>query len=98
MTVESKNHIQHVVVTPTKSVGIAILLILIFGPLGMLYSTVKGTFLATLLTIILFLIVGANNPLNLIFLIPVMWLVSLIWSVKAVKSYNRKLLKRAYNN
>src|SRR5882724_1820046 len=33
---------RHVVVTSTKSVGIQIMLIFFFGPLGLFYSTVKG--------------------------------------------------------
>ncbi|MHB8814173.1 MAG: hypothetical protein ACYDAE_12990 [Steroidobacteraceae bacterium] len=32
-----------VVVTPTKSVGIQILLVIFLGPLGLFYSTIKGT-------------------------------------------------------
>jgi hypothetical protein len=31
---------QVVVVTPTKSAGVAILLTVLFGPLGMFYSTI----------------------------------------------------------
>jgi len=33
---------QHVVVTPTKSAGIQILLVVFLGPLGLFYSTIKG--------------------------------------------------------
>jgi hypothetical protein len=33
---------QRIVVTSTKSVGIAILLTILFGPLGMLYFIVPG--------------------------------------------------------
>lgn len=36
---------SHVIVTPTKSVGIGLLLTLFFGPLGLLYATVRGTLL-----------------------------------------------------
>jgi len=86
---------QHVVVTPTKSVGLSILLILLFGPIGMFYSTVKGAFIFILLSIVLSLVAFAINPMLLLVVLPVMWVVSLVWSARAVKSYNQSLLEQA---
>jgi len=85
---------QHIVTTPTKSVGISILLILLFGPIGMLYSTVKGTILFTLIFIVLGLIAFAINPMWLMVIVPGMWVASLVWGARAVKSYNQKLLEQ----
>ncbi len=83
---------QHIVVTSTRSVGISVLLTVIFGTIGMFYSTVKGAIIMTLLTIILALVVVAINPALLLLYFPVMWLISVIWGAKAVKSYNNKIL------
>jgi len=83
---------QHVVTTPTKSVGLSILLILLFGPIGMFYSTVKGAFIFILLSIVLSLTAIAIDPMWLLVVLPVMWIVSLVWGAWAVKSYNQRLL------
>ena len=45
--------VQHVVVTPTKSMGIAIILTVLFGPLGMLYSTIIGGVIMLIASVIL---------------------------------------------
>ena len=39
---------QRIVVVPVKSVGLAILLAVIFGPLGLLYSMVMGAIVSLL--------------------------------------------------
>ncbi len=85
---------QHIVTTPTKSVGISILLILLFGPIGLFYSTVKGAILFTIIFIVLVLIALVVNPMLLLVVGPVMWVVSLVWGAMAVKSYNQKLLEQ----
>lgn len=86
------NKPQQVVVTSTKSVGISILLTLIFGPIGMFYSTVKGAIIWLILAIILSIGALASNPALLLIILPMMWFVSLIWGAMAVKAYNKKLL------
>jgi hypothetical protein len=86
---------QHIVVTSTKSVGISILLTLIFGSIGMFYSTVKGAIIMTLLTIVLAIVFIATNPAALLLHFPAMWLISIIWGAMAVKSFNREILATA---
>ena len=74
-----------VVVVPTKSVGIAIMLTFFFGPLGMLYSTIVGAivmFVATLLAILLTAGLG-------LFLT---WPIGIVWSAVAASSHNKALL------
>lgn len=64
--------------------GIAIVLTLLFGPLGMLYSTILGAIImgiATLLAIVF------TAGLGLI----VTWPICLIWGAMAVKNYNDRL-------
>ena len=63
-------------VTPTKSVGVALLLTFFFGPIGMLYSTVAGAlvmFAAHFLAIVLTAGVG----------LLVTWPISLVWAAVA---------------
>ena len=90
-----ENKTQHIVVTATKSAGISILLTIIFGSIGMFYSTVKGAIIMTLLTIVLAVVFLASNPALLIVHFPVMWIISIIWGAMAVKSYNNKILATA---
>ena len=50
---ETARHTTVIVNQPRKSVIVALLLTLLFGPLGMLYSTVTGGIVMLVLTFIL---------------------------------------------
>ena len=76
---------QRVVVTPTKSMGISIILTVLFGPVGMLYSTIWGGIIMGVIS----LLVGIFT-LGLGLLIT--WPICLIWAALATSSYNKKLL------
>ena len=74
-----------IVVTSTKSVGIALLLSFLFGPIGMLYSTVVGAlvmFVANLLALLL------TAGLGLI----LTWPIGMVWAAVATSKSNSKLL------
>lgn len=72
------------VVTTTKSMGISILLTVLFGPLGMLYSTIAG---AIIMMIISALVAFFTFGFGLFFT----WPVCIIWAALATRSYNNKL-------
>ena len=77
-----------IVVTPTKSVGIALLLSFLFGPLGMLYSTVLGAlvmFVANLGAV--FLTAGLGLFLT--------WPIGMAWAAMAANQSNSKLLMQS---
>ena len=74
-----------VIVTPTKSVGIAILLTVLFGSLGMFYSTVWGGIIMTILSIIVGVVTVGLGLL-------ITWPISIIWGAMAASSYNKILL------
>ena len=75
------------VVVSTKNVGVAILLTVLFGPLGMLYSTVSGA----VIMCIAFLVIGVGTlGFGLLFL----WPICIIWAAVAASSYNQRLLYR----
>jgi hypothetical protein len=77
--------VQPIVVTSTKSVGIAILLTVLFGSLGMFYSTVWGAVIMTILSIIVGVLTLGMGLL-------ITWPVSIIWGAMAASSYNKSLL------
>lgn len=75
---------QVIIAKSPKSVGIALILTLLFGPLGLLYSTVKGG--------LILIVVGAVlGILTLGMAFIVVWPISIVWSYFAVKKYNEAL-------
>ncbi len=73
-----------VVVQSKKSMGLAFILTFLFGPLGMLYSTVAGGIIMMILTPI----IGIGTlGVGLI----IMWPIQLIWACMAVNSRNNKI-------
>lgn len=74
-----------VIVTSTKSVGVAVLLAVLFGPLGMLYATVPGA----LIMVAVAIVVGALTFGLGLFLV---WPACMIWGGVAAKAHNEKLL------
>lgn len=76
---------QHIVVTPTKSVGISLILTILFGPLGMLYSTVWGGIIMTILSIPVALF-------TMLFGLIIIWPICVIWGAMAVSSSNKRIL------
>ena len=70
-----------------KSVGVAFLLTFLFGPLGMIYSTVKGA--------IIMMVVGAVvGVFTLGVGLAVIWPVSVLWGVMAANAHNKQVLQR----
>lgn len=82
----SEKNVNVVITYSPKSLGIALLLTFIFGPIGMFYATVWGGFIMLLIN----LVIGIPTfGLGLIFT----WPIQLIWVTLAVRSYNKKLMK-----
>ncbi len=90
MEAEKTQATQAVAAQP-KSMGLAVLLTLIFGSLGMFYSTIVGGIVMTIVTviclIITFLTLGLGGALFFI-----VWPIQLIWTVVAVNKYNNELI------
>jgi hypothetical protein len=85
-----------------KSIGIALLLTFLFGPIGLLYASVSGGLIMifTPIFILLLLIFGGsqNNlvlvglSLGLIIIFALSyWLINIIWAVISVSSYNKEI-------
>jgi hypothetical protein len=76
---------QPIVVVSTKSPGIAILLTILFGPIGMFYSTITGAIVMLLLSIVLGILTLGLGLL-------ITWPICILWAALAASSYNRKIL------
>ncbi len=80
-----------IVNAPMKSEGVSIVLTILFGGLGLLYSTIKGGIIMTIVEIInLFLcciIIG-------FFLWPVIHIIAVIWGLKAVRASNLEMMEK----
>jgi hypothetical protein len=85
-----------------KSIGIAILLTILFGPIGLFYASVSGAIMMILAPIFLLLLlvfgVSQDNTVLtnlslglLIFMALTYWLISIIWAVISVNSYNKEI-------
>lgn len=76
---------QVVVVTPTKSAGVAILLTVLFGPLGMFYSTIAGAIVMIVVSLVVALF-------TLGFGLILTWPICIVWAAMAASSHNKKLI------
>jgi len=79
---------QVVVVTPTKSAGVAILLTVLFGPLGMFYSTIAGAIVMIVISVVVALF-------TLGFGLILTWPICIVWAAMAARSHNKKLVDGA---
>jgi len=79
---------QRIVTVPTKSVGISILLTILFGPLGMFYSTILG---AIAMCIISLFVIASTFGLGLL----IVWPICIVWGAVATNSYNKEILSGA---
>ena len=77
-----------VIVSSTKNVGIAILLTVFFGPLGMFYSTIAGAIIMGILSLIVAVLTAG---LGLV----ITWPISILWGALAATAHNKKLLESA---
>lgn len=80
------------VMVPYKSVAAALVLTVLFGPLGLFYSSFLG---GVVMSIFGLVGVGTMASMRSPFPMATVWLFSLIWSMAAVRLYNRKMLKIA---
>lgn len=79
-----------VVVLNKKSVAAAFLLTLLFGPLGMFYSTVRGALIMLIASIFLATVTAGVS-------LPITWLVSIIWGCAAARNTTTQLHRGAVN-
>ena len=85
-----------------KSIGIAILLTILFGPIGLFYASISGALIMIFTPIFLLLLLiiadsqdnsvlmGWSLGLSIIFALTY-WLINIIWAVLSVRSYNEEI-------
>ena len=85
-----------------KSIGIALLLTFLFGPIGLFYASISGGLIMIITPIILIVLLYAGvwqessllmawtSGLIIIFILAY-WLIILIWAVIGVRNYNEKI-------
>lgn len=80
--------------TEKKSLGIGLLLTFFFGGLGMLYASVSGAIIMAVAEIIAFFLcfIGIG-----IILLPIIHIVSMVWTYMAITSHNKKLIEKMIN-
>ena len=79
---------QAVVALTQKSVGVAIILSVLFGPLGMFYSTIFGALVMVVINI-------AAAVLTFGLGLCITWPVCILWAAVAAHVHNQRLLRRA---
>lgn len=90
-----------------KSVGIAILLTILFGPIGLFYASIFGALVmicAPVLVFALFLIgiLQENSALMnlsaglLLFFALTYWLICIVWAIISVNEYNKEIDNENY--
>ncbi|EKV30132.1 hypothetical protein C882_4532 [Caenispirillum salinarum AK4] len=77
-----------VLLSQKKSMGMALLLTLLFGPLGMIYATILGAIIMLVVTL-------AVGTFTLGFGLLITWPVCLIWTAMSVAGRNKSIDRRA---
>ena len=80
---------QMIITVPTKSVSISIILTVLFGPLGMFYSTIMG---AIAICIISLFVIAFTFRFGFL----IIWPICIIWGVVATNLYNKEILSVAH--
>lgn len=98
---------NYIVTKSTKSKGLAIMLVALFGPIGMFYSTIKGAITMllagpALIVLIIFKIINKSlhegfMPFIIIYCF-LAYITCFVWAYIAVSDYNRRILSEADNN
>lgn len=83
---------QYVIAQPTKSIGVALVLALLFGPLGLFYCSIFGGVVMLVVCGILDLIGLLMMGLGLLVTIPLGNIICAIWAYISTKRYNANLM------
>ncbi|MFN3234262.1 MAG: hypothetical protein ACE365_02455 [Gammaproteobacteria bacterium] len=79
-----------IMMAPFKSVAVALVFVILFGPVGLFYSSLLGGIVMTVLAgIAAFVLTDVPSFLPMAGI----WLVSTVWSMIAIRLYNRRIFK-----
>jgi len=90
---------NYIITKQMKSKGVAALLVFLFWPIGMFYSTFSGAVIMSFIVGPVVVYITLSTPFGII-LLPIFFIICLVWAVQAVNNYNHKILHEAtsYNN
>ena len=74
---------------PHKSLTAAILLSVILGPIGLLYSSFVSSLIMTILFLLVMVVSAIGLKLNVIYML--LWVISIFLSASATIRYNKKI-------
>ena len=91
---------NYIVTKPVKSKGIAALLVIFFGGLGLFYSSILGGLVMGIIApilIVLFLFYGAvSGSISIMAIVIIFcclyYFICLIWAIRAVDNYNQEII------
>jgi len=72
-----------------KNLGLGVVLTFFFGGLGLLYSSIPGGILMTILELIAWVLMFVGIGF---LILPLIHFSSIVWSIVAINAHNRKLL------
>jgi hypothetical protein len=82
-----------IILTQSKSLGVGVVLALLFGGLGLFYSTITGGIVVTIIEVIALIIAVLTLGVGSV-LFPIVHIVALIWAITAIGEFNKKLVSR----
>ncbi|WP_298128425.1 hypothetical protein [Ferrovum sp.] len=74
-----------------KNLAVAVILTLIFGPLGMLYATISGGLIMGAVNLLILVISFLTFGIGSVFFL-ITWPVCVIWTIISVNTQNKKAL------
>ena len=85
---------NYIVTKPLKNKGLAVFLVVVFGSLGLFYSSIIGGIIMTVFFPILIIILFfSQHYFLLISLCCFYYIICIIWAISGVNSYNRNVTK-----
>jgi Ca2+/Na+ antiporter len=87
---------NYIVTKPLKNKGLAVFLVVIFGSLGLFYSSIIGGIIMTIFYPILLIVLFFWQQYSLlIFLCCLYYVICIIWAINGINHYNRHVEKYA---
>jgi hypothetical protein len=80
-----------IIMTQSKSTGIAVLLALLFGGFGVFYASIPGGIVMSLVELITLAIAIVTLGFGVV-LFPIVHMISLIWCIVSVSGHNKRLV------
>lgn len=88
---ENNTTVNVTISAPRKSLAVAVILAVFFGPLGLLYASVAGGLTMLVIDIVVIVISFMTFGFGAI-LFPLVWIASIIWAILAVQGKDQQVI------